>query len=244
MAKNYYTILGVLPTATLDEIRSAYRSRVKQFHPDRFGEDSSPFLNVQEAYDVLCDPANRSSYDRSLRETDIRTASSAQPIPVEIRPRRPSVEPLKDPRKPADLGTIFPRTSFNHYFPSFDEIFDNLWNTLDRPPASKPERFQTLTMEVRLTRDQARRGGCVQINLPMQHSCPACDGLGDVGPFQCWRCNGTGAAVNEFSLQVEYPPGIQDFYRIAIPLDRYGIPDVCPVLLFRISSEGDFEDLF
>jgi curved DNA-binding protein CbpA len=66
MAKNYYSILGVLPTATLHEIKSAYRSRVKQYHPDRFGKDSALFLRIQEAYDVLGDPSNRSYYDRSL----------------------------------------------------------------------------------------------------------------------------------------------------------------------------------
>jgi hypothetical protein len=49
---------------------------------------------------------------------------------------------------------------------------------------------------------------------------------------------------DEFSLEIEYPPGIQDYYQVAIPLDRYGVPDVCPVLLFRISGESDFEDLF
>jgi hypothetical protein len=44
-------------------------------------------------------------------------------------------------------------------------------------------------------------------------------------------------------LQVEYPPDTHDFYQVAIPLDRFGIHNVCPILLFRISAEGDFEDL-
>ena len=97
-------------------------------------------------------------------------------------------------------------------------------------------------MEVLLTRDQARRGGRVQILVPVRISCPTCGGFGDLGFYQCWRCSGTGASLDEFPLQVEYPPGIQDSYQVAIPLDRFGIPDVCPILLFRIDSEGDFED--
>ena len=68
MEKNYYAILGVSQTATPEEIRSAYRQRAKQFHPDYFGRDSAPFLGIREAYDILGDPLNRSSYDRSLRE--------------------------------------------------------------------------------------------------------------------------------------------------------------------------------
>ncbi len=77
-----------------------------------------------------------------------------------------------------------------------------------------------------------------------QQRCSTCDGSGEGGPFQCWNCGGTGSALNEFPFEVEYPPGIQDFYSISIPLDRYGISGLCPILLFRISGEGDFEECF
>jgi molecular chaperone DnaJ len=244
MAKNYYAVLGVLPNATLDEIRSAYRRRAKQYHPDYFGRDSAPFLGIQEAYQVLGDPESRSSYDRSLREAGIRTRSGGQTEPVVIRSRKSHIEPLRGTRNPMDFEGIFPQSSFRSYSPSFDEIFDNLWNFPDRSPETKSERFRKLTMEVHLTPEQARRGGRVQVRMPMRHPCSTCNGSGDVGPFQCWRCEGTGFAWDEFSMQVEYPPGIQDYYQIAIPLDRYGIHTICPILLFRISGEGDFEDLF
>ncbi|MBN1568455.1 MAG: DnaJ domain-containing protein [Acidobacteria bacterium] len=169
MAKDYYTILGVLPTATLDEIRSAYRNRVKQYHPDHFGKDSAPFLSVQEAYDILGDPENRRSYDRNLSEAGIHASTSGPSIPVEIRPRRFSVEPLRAPRRPMDLGTIYPPSSFNSCSPSFEEIFDSLWNICETPSAVKSERFRTLTMEVPLTQDQARLGGRVQVHIPAPH---------------------------------------------------------------------------
>jgi len=244
MAKNYYSILGVLPTATLDDIKSAYRRRVKQYHPDRFGEDSAPFLRIQEAYDVLGDQGNRSFYDRSLREQNTRPVSVQRSSPETIRPKRPPVEPLTAPRGMAVPDTLFPRSSFLSFSPSFDEIFDNLWNEFDRPGIAKSERHRTLSMEIRLTPDQARRGGRMQVELPLQRPCETCDGLGNIGPFYCWRCNGTGSFRRELSLQVEYPPGIQDSYQIAIPLERYGIADICPVLIFRIGAEGDFEDRF
>jgi molecular chaperone DnaJ len=244
MAKNYYAILGVLPTATLDEIRSAYRIRAKQFHPDRYGENSAPFLRVQEAYDVLGDPTSRRSYDRGLRGSGINISSTDESIPVEIRPQGPTVEPIMDPRRSMDLGTIFPQSSFHSYFPSFDEIFDELWNDWARPPATKSEKYRTLTMEVLLAPDQARRGGTVTINIPIEQPCSTCGARGVLGPFECWRCAGTGSVPEEFSLEVRYPPGIHDFYRIPIPLDRYGINEICPVLLFRISTEGDFQDFY
>jgi len=244
MAKNYYAVLGVSPTATFDEIRSAYRQRARKYHPDHFGQDSSPFLDVQEAYAVLGDPSNRSSYDRTLREGGIEMRSGGQSEPIVIRPRRPTVEPLKPTRKPTDLGRVFPQSSFQGYRPSFGKIFNNLWNLHDWPTETRSEKFRILTMEIRLTRDQANRGGCVQIRMPVQHPCSTCNGSCDVGSFQCWQCSGTGSAQNEFSLEVEYPPGVQGLYQVAIPLDRYGIPDLCPILLFRISGEGDFEHTF
>jgi molecular chaperone DnaJ len=244
MAKNYYAILGVSPTATFDEIRSAYRQRVKQYHPDYFGKNSAPFRGVQEAYDVLGDPSNRNSYDRSLRGAGIKIRLDQARERIIIRSRNATVEPLKPSSKPIDLGRISPQTSFRNYSPSFQAVFEDLWNFVDPPLERKSERFQTLTMEIRLTRNQASRGGSMRVRIPLRHLCSTCGGSGDVGPFQCWNCSGSGYALNDFSFEVEYPPGIQDFYRIALPLDRYGIPDLCPVLVFRISGEGDFEDPF
>lgn len=244
MAKNYYAILGISPTATFDEIPSAYRQRAKQYHPDYFGKDSAQFLGVQEAYNVLGDPSNRISYDRTLGGAGIKIRSLGQSESIVTRPRRPAVEPLRSTRKPMDLGRVFPQTSFQRHRPSLEEIFENVWNFPDRPPLSKSEKFRTLTMEIRLTGDQANRGGRVQISIPLQRPCSTCNGSGDAGPFQCWNCSGTGSALNEFSFHVEYPPGIRDFYQVAIPLERYGIPDICPIMLFRVSEEGDFEDTF
>ncbi len=243
MARNYYAILGVLPTATEDEIKSAYRRRVKQYHPDRFGKDSAPFLTIQEAYGVLGDPGNRSHYDRSLQEGE------AQPVPVRqrgaeiLRPRRAPVEPLTAPHGTANFGTIYPPASFQTFSPSFDEIFDNLWNELQRYPETKSGRHATLSMEIRLTPDQVRRGGTVRVDLPLMRPCEICAGRGDIGTFYCRRCHGTGSLRDELSFLVEFPPGINDSHQIAIPLDQYGVHDLCPVLVFRVTREGDFEGM-
>jgi hypothetical protein len=242
MAKNYYAILGVLPTATLEEIRSAYRRRAKQYHPDHFGKDSAQFLNIQEAYDVLSDPANRTTYDRRWGAGGEGAASRLRPEPETIRPRRTRVEPLRRTRASAVTEIISPLHSYRTSSPSFDEIFEGLWNASDPWLQPKGERFRTLTMEVVLTPDQAIRGGAVQILLPVRTTCSACGGYGDLGSCQCLRCDGTGAGLGEVPFQVEYPPGIRDFYQVAIPLDRFGIHDICLILPFRIGSAGDFED--
>jgi DnaJ-class molecular chaperone len=62
--KNYYRVLEISPQADENEIRSAYRSLAKKYHPDA-GEGSSAdkFRSVQEAYDVLSDAGKRKAYD-------------------------------------------------------------------------------------------------------------------------------------------------------------------------------------
>lgn len=60
--KNLYQVLGVRPDASADAVKSAYRQKAREFHPDRHG-DHEKFLEVSEAYRVLSDPEARSRYE-------------------------------------------------------------------------------------------------------------------------------------------------------------------------------------
>lgn len=60
--KDYYQILGVTRSATADEIKGAYRRLASQHHPDK-GGDKERFQEIQKAYAVLGDPAQRQQYD-------------------------------------------------------------------------------------------------------------------------------------------------------------------------------------
>mgnify|MGYP000014581792 CR=1 FL=1 len=63
--RDYYKILGVDPSASPDEIRSAYRSLARKFHPDiNKSEDSEFWMQlINEAYDVLGDKRKKALYD-------------------------------------------------------------------------------------------------------------------------------------------------------------------------------------
>lgn len=65
--KDYYTILGVAKTASQAEIKKAYRSLAKKYHPDKNKgnkEAEEKFKNISEAYEVLGDAEKRKQYDQ------------------------------------------------------------------------------------------------------------------------------------------------------------------------------------
>ncbi len=68
MAKrDYYEVLGLDRNATSDDIKRAFRSLARKFHPDKNPDDpdsESKFKEVQEAYAILSNPDEKSKYDR------------------------------------------------------------------------------------------------------------------------------------------------------------------------------------
>ncbi len=76
--KNYYEILKVDINATEEQVRKAYRTLVREYHPDVTDNPAANelFRDVQEAYEVLGDPEQRRIYDR-LRESEGLDKSSA-----------------------------------------------------------------------------------------------------------------------------------------------------------------------
>ena len=243
MAKNYYTILGVLPTATAEDIRGAYRKRAKELHPDHYGDNSSPFLEVQEAYNVLSNPRYRRNYDRSLKKSPLYTTSS-NPSGIEtLRPRSSRVESLRGTGETVNFGEIYPKSSFQTVRPSIEEIFDRLWDNFAPTAPYKSERLQNLCLEIILSPDEAQRGGQMEIMLPSQTSCPTCSGQGGVGSYRCFRCMGSGTLLEDVPVIVEFAPGISDGYQKAISLRHLGIREVYITVLFRIGGRSRIEDL-
>ena len=70
MAKDYYALLGVARQSTQEEIKKAYRRLAHQHHPDKKGGDEKRFKEINEAYQVLSNPAKRRQYDQFGRVAD------------------------------------------------------------------------------------------------------------------------------------------------------------------------------
>ena len=72
---DHYNILGVPATATHEQIKSAYRSLAKLYHPDRPDGDVEKFKKINEAYEVLKDPQKRYEYDNPQPQFNARSNS-------------------------------------------------------------------------------------------------------------------------------------------------------------------------
>lgn len=101
---NYYDVLGVPHTATQEEIRRSYRAQIKFFHPDVFRESEAvakiKTQQLNQAYSVLSDPAQRAQYDDKLRrEHEARKAANEQ-RKAASEPHKAASEPHKAAYEP------------------------------------------------------------------------------------------------------------------------------------------------
>ena len=236
MPKNYYIILGIPSKSSQEEIKSAYRRLAKEFHPDHYGKNHSPFLNVQEAYTVLSDPVRRRAYDAALVSNRKKQQHFRKPEPMG-RQYKGEVEPLIPEKGPVDLGDASLAKSFQIHRPSLEVLFDRFFSNFSEGERTKGERPENLSVIITLTPEQAFRGGHVRLYVPAQVQCPRCYGRGGIGYYECWRCSGAGKLTGEYPILINYPPGISDKHTVQISLDRYGIRNLYLTVNFRISEK-------
>ena len=77
---DYYSALGLRGSASIADIKKAFRQLAATYHPDRNSDPDAParFRAVQQAYEVLSDEAKRQAYDdnrrRNLLDDPLQTA--------------------------------------------------------------------------------------------------------------------------------------------------------------------------
>jgi curved DNA-binding protein CbpA len=110
----YYDLLGLHPSASVQQIRRAYRERSKLYHPDttllQAAIATAKFHELNEAYGTLSSPDRRSQYDLKIRYSRIPVV---QPLPNLYDARSGSSQPdrssayLEASDRPLSPGEIF-----------------------------------------------------------------------------------------------------------------------------------------
>lgn len=148
MARDYYDVLGVPRDADADALQRAYRQQARKHHPDVAKDPGAEdrFKEVNEAYQVLSDPATRARYDR-------------------FGPDFRSYPEGADPRGGRSAGD--PRASSFRYGSSsaqgvdFDDLFGSMFGGRGAGPMPGPDQEAELTLTV----EEAYAGGRRRISV-------------------------------------------------------------------------------
>ena len=181
--RDYYEILGVPKTSSVEEVKKAYRKAAMQYHPDRNPgnkEAEEKFKEATEAYEVLSDQDKRSRYDRFGHE-GVRQGADFHDWANS---------------NPNDIFSVF-----NDIFGGglggsiFDDFFGGGTRTRSRSGASVGERGSDLKIWAKLTLEEIATGVEKKVKIKRQEKCQTCGGSGakaGSGTSTCQTCGGTG----------------------------------------------------
>ncbi len=183
--KDFYRTLGVSEKASQAEIKSAYRTLAKKYHPDaKPGPQAvGRFKGIGEAYAVLSDPEKRKHYDQMRRIPNLGFG----------RGRGASRGPGAD----AGGGFSFEDLEgFGGLGDIFSSIFDRRPKAAERERRKGPVKGRNVEYVVEISFLTAAKGGKISIDVPITEECATCGGSGaspGTGTRKCSECKGTGA---------------------------------------------------
>jgi molecular chaperone DnaJ len=170
--RDYYEVLGVSRTCSVEEIKGAYRKAALKWHPDRNPankqEAEEKFRESTEAYSVLSDAEKRKVYD-TYGHAGLSGAGGGVDF----------------------SGTIFQdfHDIFGDFF-GFEDMFSG-----GRRGRGRAQRGADLRYDMTLTFEEASAGVATKVKLPRQEYCEACNGTGakkGTGVVACQTCSGRG----------------------------------------------------
>jgi molecular chaperone DnaJ len=167
--RDYYEVLGVSRTSSVDEIKKAYRKLAVKYHPDKNPGDAEAeekFKEAAEAYGVLSDDEKRGRYDRYGHQGMSGMGGF-------------------DPNQFADFGDIL-----GDLFG-----FGDFFGTRGGRKGTRPARGNDLRYDLQLDFMGAVFGKEISLNVPRQITCTTCSGNGakpGTQPVTCTGCAGRG----------------------------------------------------
>ena len=172
--RDYYEVLGVSKNASDDEIKKAFRTLAKKYHPDMHPGDKEceeKFKEAQEAYAVLSDAEKRKQYDQFGHAAFDGTGGGAGGFDF----------------SGMDMGDIF------------GDLFGDFFGGGSRRRANDgPMKGSNLRTSVRITFEEAIFGCEKEIEMVLKDECHTCHGTGaKPGTTQetCPKCGGKGKVV-------------------------------------------------
>jgi len=188
---DYYAVLAVASSASLDEIKSAYHRLALKYHPDHNPGDTEAegrFKDINEAYAGLSSMQKRRTY---------------QQLWENLRHGQEVVFPH-------DGGASFSGAS------AFSEFFHSLFGAenggegTSRTGTSAASSFADTYFVLRLSLAEALRGSREELSVCCGSVCPACGGSGLARYAPCPRCGGAGQLLEIKKAVISLPKGLRD----------------------------------
>lgn len=228
MSADYYEILGVERDASQDDIKRAFRSLARKYHPDATGnepEAAERYKQISEAYSVLSDPSRRRDYD--LQRTSIFGGGSPFSSTIEdifdsffsgvtgtrrqprerSRVRRGDAVEIETDLELREAVFGVSRTVTFRRFESCQECGGN-----GCEPGSQPVRCNRCNGSGQV--EEIRRS--VFGNVVTAYPCAACAQTGQVILTPCKACGGLGRVPGEAHVDVDIPGGVETGDRLRV----------------------------